>query len=172
MTEKEFFRAVSNGKSDVLELLIEIFVGTKSTYCVIGGLAVNAYVEPVISLDVDVVVAVEHLEPVLQAAERKGFMIERFSHSVYLNCPDSDLRVQLQTDPMYQDFLPRAELRQVLGYELSVGKLEDLLVGKARACQDPARRPSKRQKDLADIMRIVESYPDLKSLVPPYLIPD
>ena len=32
------------------------------SYCVIGGQAVNAYVEPLVSMDLDVVIAVEDLE--------------------------------------------------------------------------------------------------------------
>jgi hypothetical protein len=35
------------------------------------------------------------------------------------------------------------------------------------AVQDETRRPSKRQKDLADIARLLESYPELRRLVPP-----
>jgi hypothetical protein len=31
---------------------------------------------------------------------------------------------------------------------------------------DPARRPSKRQKDLADIARLLEAYPALRENVP------
>jgi hypothetical protein len=31
---------------------------------------------------------------------------------------------------------------------------------------DPARRASKRQKDLADISRLLEAYPQLRSRVP------
>ncbi len=44
--------------------------------------------------------------------------------------------------------------------------LKDVLQGKAWAVQDPARRPSKRQKDLADISRLLEAYPRLRDRVP------
>jgi len=36
--------------------------------------------------------------------------------------------------------------------------------------QDPGRRPSKRQKDLADIARLLEAYPELRRLVPEALL--
>ncbi|MBK9778658.1 MAG: nucleotidyl transferase AbiEii/AbiGii toxin family protein [Anaerolineales bacterium] len=49
---------------------------------------------------------------------------------------------------------------------MPVARLEDILQGKVWAIQDPDRRASKRQKDLADIARILESYPDLKAQVP------
>jgi hypothetical protein len=34
------------------------------------------------------------------------------------------------------------------------------------AAQDPKRRPSKRQKDLADISRLLEAHPELRPSVP------
>jgi len=49
---------------------------------------------------------------------------------------------------------------------LPVASLEDVLEGKVWAAQDPARPPSKRQKDLADISRLLESYPELRARVP------
>jgi hypothetical protein len=54
----------------------------------------------------------------------------------------------------------------VLGYELPVAALEDILQGKLWAYQDTERRPSKRQKDLADILRLAEAHPHLTSLLP------
>jgi len=172
MTNREFYRAVSNGKQDVLQLLIEILAESETSYCVIGGLAVNAYVEPIISLDVDIVVAVGNTERVIEAAERRGFKTELFPHYVNLNLPDSDLRLQLQTDLTYQDFIPRAETKEVLGYSMAVARLKDVLAGKKLAYQDSTRRPSKRQKDLADIMRIVEAYPGLKAQLPDGVLPE
>jgi hypothetical protein len=85
---------------------------------------------------------------------------------VNLTAPGSDLRIQIQTDARYQAFLPRAETRIVLGYPLRVAALEDVLQGKVWAWSDPARRRSKRQKDLADIARLAEAYPSLRELLP------
>jgi hypothetical protein len=78
----------------------------------------------------------------------------------------SDLRVQLQKDPRYQEFISRAQVHTVLGYEMSVARLEDVLAGKLWAYSDETRRGSKRQKDLADIMRLVETHPELRGLLP------
>jgi len=55
MTDKEFMNAVANGKADVLQIFLDALAALDAGYCVIGGLAVNAYVEPVVSLDLDVV---------------------------------------------------------------------------------------------------------------------
>ncbi|MDO8755722.1 MAG: nucleotidyl transferase AbiEii/AbiGii toxin family protein, partial [Anaerolineales bacterium] len=80
--------------------------------------------------------------------------------------PDSDVRVQIQTDERYNSFLERSTMRTVLGMELPVASLEDVLHGKIWAILDPERRGSKRQKDLADIARILEKYPNLRDQVP------
>ena len=68
MTGKEFLNSVARGKSDLLQQLLGILAETGSRYCVIGGLAVNAYVEPVVSLDIDIVIAVHDIENVEKAA--------------------------------------------------------------------------------------------------------
>jgi hypothetical protein len=86
--------------------------------------------------------------------------------SVNLSGPGSDLRIQLQTDPRYQDFISRAESRTVLGYPLKVASVEDVLQGKLWAYQDESRRSSKRQKDLADVARLVEARPELEARLP------
>jgi hypothetical protein len=78
----------------------------------------------------------------------------------------SDLRAQIQTDKRYAGFVQRATEREVLGLAMPVASLEDILQGKIWAVQDPERRSSKRQKDLADIARIIEAYPHLRQQVP------
>ena len=42
----------------------------------------------------------------------------------------------------------------------------DILQGKVWAFQDATRPGSKRQKDLADIARLLERYPELRADVP------
>ncbi len=87
--------AVANGEMDILQLLLDILAETRSAYCVIGGLAVNAYAEPVVSLDLDIVVASDDIGKVVSAAEGQGLKIERFEHSIKLTSAKSDLRIQL-----------------------------------------------------------------------------
>jgi hypothetical protein len=166
MTSKEFFQSVVNGQSDVLQILLDLLRDTKTPYCVIGGLAVNAYVEPVVSLDLDLIVVAENIEAICRRLENERFRIERFPHSINLTHPQSDLRIQIQTDPRYQQFLKNAAEKTVLSYQMLVAQKEDVLQGKLWAYQDETRRKSKRQKDLADILRLVEAFPKLKSLLP------
>lgn len=170
MTGKTFMRAVSNGQTDILQILLEILQETRTPYCIIGGLAVNAYAEPVVSLDLDIVVVSKDLQKVRQSALSKELRVQEFEHSVNFSLPDSDLRIQLQTDARYQDFIMRASKHTVLGYEMMIAALEDVLQGKIWAYSDERRRKSKRQKDLADILRLVETHPHLKARLPPSLV--
>ena len=170
MTGKTFLNSVANGETDIVQVLLSILQQTGSTYCVIGGLGVNAYAEPVVSLDLDLVVVSDHIADIRSVAEAKGMKVEEFEHSVNLSMSGSDLRIQLQTDSRYQDFLSRREQRDVLGYSLSVASLQDVLRGKVWAYSDEARRKSKRQKDLSDIMRLVEAHPELRTQLPPEII--
>jgi hypothetical protein len=166
MTSKDFLIALSQGKKDIFQSVLEILEETGPDYCLIGGLAVNAYAEPVVSLDIDLIIAAGDQEKVGQAALSRGWRMERFPHSLNLASPDSDLRIQLQTDPRYQEFVPRAVLKEIFGYTLKVAEVEDVLQGKVWAFLDPGRRKSKRQKDLADIFRLVEAKPELEDLLP------
>ncbi len=87
-------------------------------------------------------------------------------HSLNVSAPDSDLRVQIQTDPRYAPFVDRATPQTILGHRLPVASPEDVLEGKVWAVLDPARPPSKRQKDLADIAHLLEAFPSLRQQVP------
>jgi hypothetical protein len=163
MQTRAFWRVVTVDQSDLLDQLLELFRGEGVRFCVIGGLAVNAYVEPVVTLDL--VVAVPDL-PRIEPKLADRFRVERFAHSLNVSHPGSDLRVQLQTDPRYATFVDRAHRRAVLGVEMPVAHIEDVLTGKIWAVQDDTRRPSKRQKDLADVARLLEAYPALRARVP------
>jgi hypothetical protein len=165
MRAKAFWKAVVADRTDFLDRLIALLADHDVRYCLVGGQAVNAYVEPVVSLDLDLVVAVDQLARV-EALLRDAFVVERFPHSLNVSSPGSELRAQVQTDPRYASFVDRAVVRNVLGLDLPVAALEDLLQGKLWAVADPTRRASKRQKDLADIARLIEAYPDLRDRIP------
>lgn len=94
------------------------------------------------------------------------FVVNRFPHRLNVTIPDSDVRVQIQTDARYGAFVERASIRSVLGMELPVASVEDVLQGKVWAALDSERRGSKRQKDLADIARLLENHPQHRSRVP------
>lgn len=161
----EFWKSIVADRTDFLDRLLALLNDNGIRYCVLGGQGVNAYAEPVVSLDLDIAVAVDQHERV-EMLLRREFTVERFEHSLNVSEPGSDLRVQLQTDPRYAPFVERATVRDVLGLPLPVASLEDVLQGKLWAVMDAERRPSKRQKDLADIARLLESCPELRKKVP------
>lgn len=165
MRAQAFWRAVTMDHAGLMDEMLGRLADQRVDYCVIGGQAVNAYVEPLVSLDLDLVVATRAVDALL-ASLPAHVTIERFPHSINLSDPDSDLRMQLQLDPRYAEFLPRASERLVLGRTMRVAAVEDVLSGKIWAASDPTRRASKRQKDLADIARLIERHPDLRLRVP------
>jgi len=170
MTGKKFLNTVANGEEDILQIFLDILNRTKTAYCIVGGLAVNAYVEPVVSLDLDVIIELKDIDKVSKEVVKKGLKVERFEHSVNLTSSKSDLRVQIQTDSRYQEFLSRASSKEVLGYKMIVASVEDVIQGKVWAYSDEKRRMSKRQKDLADIIRLIEAYPSLEQLIPSVIL--
>jgi hypothetical protein len=131
-------------------------------YCVVES---NAYVEPLIGLDLEVVIAPEDLERIVTLLAGR-FHVERFEHSINASADESALRVQIQTDPRYADFVSGATAREVFDVTLQVAAVEDVLQGKLWAFLDDTRRRTKRQKDLADIGRLIEAYPQLRERVP------
>ena len=169
MQALEFWKTITMDKANFLEGLLGVLAENHIDYCAFGDQAINAYVEPLVSLDLDLVVAADQLQKIetLLGAQYK---VERFEHSLNVSAEKSDLRVQFQTDPRYAAFLSRATIKPVLGLNLTVASLEDVLQGKVWAVQSKLRRASKRQKDLADITRLIEDFPHLRASVPPEIL--
>ena len=135
-------------------------------YCVIGGLAVNCYVDPVYTLDADLVVITAGLPELTAHLEAQGFKTEVHAHSVNALASGSQLRIQFTTDERYQDFLGRSIEAEVLGVRAQIACLKDVTQGKLWAYADSRRRLSKRKKDELDLIRLAEVYPELKALYP------
>jgi hypothetical protein len=165
MTAKEFQKLVTRDESDFLDRFLALLAELKLNYCIIGGLAVNAYAEPVVTLDCDVIVVASGLAK-LEKSLRAMCRIERFEHSLNLTAPGSDVRIQIQTDKELQDCLKRRREATVLGRKLFVAAPEDLILLKVAAYREPERRRSKREKDRVDIIRLVETFPQLKDKLP------
>ena len=58
---KAFYKAVTVDSAGVLEQILDLLTRLNIPYCVVGGQAVNAYVDPLVSLDLDLVVALDSL---------------------------------------------------------------------------------------------------------------
>ena len=165
MTATEVFESVTNGGSSDFALLVRI-LNQHGSWCLIGGLAVNCYVEPVYTLDADIVVVSSELESIKADLKAAGFALESFPHSLNATMPGSKLRIQLTLDPRYQEFLKDTQVRDVLAEQVPVASLANVVRGKIWAWSDENRRPTKRKKDELDLMRILEAYPALRDVMP------
>ncbi len=165
MTSKQFYDWQTSGGTDDVMRLVDCLERADIAWCAIGGVAVNHWArEPMVTQDVDFVVAADAVERTVLLLEEAGFQAERFDGAVNFK-GRSTLSVQLSTADFYREFPLRAVAADVNGILLRVASLEDTLRGKIKAWSDPERRQSKRIKDLADIARLVEAHPRLWGLL-------
>jgi hypothetical protein len=61
MTAEEVYESVTNGGASDFAVAVGVF-DRFGPWCLIGGLAVNCYVDPVYTVDADFVVVSDHLE--------------------------------------------------------------------------------------------------------------
>ncbi len=170
VTAAEVFElATQRGTTDFARLIAAC--ESWGPYCLIGGLAVNCYVEPVYTLDADVVAAAASLGDLTAHLAKQGFRIEQHSHPVNVVASGSELRIRFTTDERYQAFLPRRVEGEILGMRVKVACIEDVARGKLWEYGDPRRRLSKRKKDELDLIRLAERYPDLREFYPREILP-
>ena len=166
MTGKQFFDWQTGGGTNDVMRLVDCLERADVAWCVIGGVAVNHWAEqPMVTQDVDLVVAADAVEQVVHILEEAGFRSERFAWSINFK-GRSAVSIQLSTEDFYREFPSRSVPADVHGILLRVASLEDTLRGKVQAWSDPQRRQSKKLKDLADIARLLEAHPDLSKLLP------
>jgi len=145
--------------------LVDCLERADIAWCAIGGVAVNHWAqEPMVTQDLDFVVAADAIERTVSLLEDAGFRSERFDWSVNFQ-GRSTVSIQLSTEEFYREFPSRAVAADVHGILLRVASLEDTLRGKIKAWGESERRQSKRIKDLADIARLVEAHPKLWDLL-------
>ncbi len=173
-TEREIYDGViMNGTTD-FAFVVETLRRHEARWCVIGGLAVNTYAEPVYTADVALVVVAGELEAVLSDLRAADFRIKEFPFSINAQRrgsradgrPVSRLLVQFTRPERYQSFVDRAVLRPVFGLDVPVAALEDVVQGKLWAWSDPTRRESKRSKDESDLLRLAESHSEIQEMLP------
>jgi hypothetical protein len=161
MTAKQFYDWQTAGGTDDVMRLVDCLERADVAWCAIGGVAVNHWAaQPMVTQDVDFVVASDAIDRTVTLLEAAGFPSERFDWSINFK-GRSAVSLQLSTESFYKEFPSRAVPADVHGILLRVASLQDTLSGKIKAWSEPARRQSKRLKDLADIARLVEAHPDL-----------
>ncbi len=170
VTVRQFYDWQTAGGGGDVSLLVVTLERLEIPWCMIGGLAVNHWAkEPMATADVDVVIAAGRTDEAVKALTIAGFAAKNSQWSVNLK-GRSAVSVQISTEKVYQEFPKRSVPADIHGILMRVASLEDTLQGKVLAYRDPTRRATKRQKDLLDIMRLVESHPKLKKLLPVDLV--
>lgn len=165
MTLRQFYDWQTLGGAKDVSSLVAALESREIPWCMIGGLAVNHWAaEPMATADVDLVIATPRIDEALSTLREAGFAESRHRWSVNLK-GQSKVVIQLSTEEFYQEFPLRSVPADVHGILMRVASLEDTLAGKLAAYSDPERRPSKRQKDLLDIARLLETHPELKSQI-------
>ena len=167
MSEAEFLAGLTGSDAD-LRLAVEALRACGQPFCLIGGLAVNHYAEPVVTLDADFAVAAD--AGLVKALQRRGFEVEAFAHSINARFPGSRLRLQITVNFRYAGFPARAVPGRLFDLDMPVACLPDLVQGKLWALQDERRRASKRAKDRADLIRLCEARAEAVALIPPGLV--
>ncbi len=161
MTAKKFYDWQTVGGTDDVMRLVDCLERADIPWCAIGGVAVNHWAaEPMVTQDVDFVVATDAIDRAVDLLTEAGFRPERFEWSINFK-GNSKVSLQLSTEDFYRDFAARAVPADVHGILLRVASLEDTLKGKIKAWSDSAQRQSKRIKDLGDIARLIETHPHL-----------
>ena len=166
MTPKQFYDWQTSGGTDDVMRLVDVLERADIAWCAIGGIAVNHWAQqPMVTQDVDLVVASDAVDRAVSLLEEAGFRSERFAWSVNFR-GRSAVSIQLSTEDFYREYPSRAVPADVHGTLMRVASLEDTLKGKIKAWSEPQRRQSERIKDLADIARLVEAHPALWEHLP------
>jgi len=166
LNSRGFYDWQTLGGGNDVERLVAVLQSEQVKWCMIGGLAVNHWsLEPMATADVDIVIATPDVDRAIAAPISVGFQAETFAWLVNL-CGKSKVSIQVSTDVMYADFTESSIMVNVHGIEMRVASLANTLAGKIAAWRNLQRRPSERQKDFLDIMRLTEAHPVLVGTLP------
>ncbi len=166
MTLRQFYDWQTMGGAKDVSRLVAALEEREISWCMIGGLAVNHWaLEPMATVDVDLVIVSEKVEEAVDTLKSLGFEEKRFDWSINFK-GESKVSIQISTEEMYLDFPSRSLPTEVHGILMRVASLDDTLAGKLAAYSAPERRGSKRMKNLLDISRLLESNPELKEKIP------
>lgn len=108
MTPKKFYDWQTSGGTDDVMRLVDCLERNDIVWCAIGGVAVNFWAqEPMVTQDVDIVIATESVKTAVELLEQVGFKSEQFTWSVNLK-GHSKVSIQISTEDFYRDFPARS----------------------------------------------------------------
>ena len=160
-----------DSKEGPLRMVAQLLEREGVPYALIGGVAVQLHTaEPRSTLDIDLAVPM-YADIPRRALIAAGFEhTGRHDHSDNWRAPGSaplQQRTAVQfsaEDEGIADAVAHASVVNLGGgVQLRVATVADLIVLKLAAAVEPARRPSKRAHDMADVLALLEEHPELAS---------
>lgn len=160
-----------DSKEGPLRLVAQLLEREGVPYALIGGVAVQLHTaEPRSTLDIDLAVPT-YADIPRQALVAAGFEhTGRHEHSDNWRAPGAAPLTQRTAvqfsaeDEGIADAVKHAGVVDLTdGLRLRVASVADLIVLKLAAAGEPARRPSKRGHDLADVLALLEEHPEVAS---------
>jgi hypothetical protein len=160
-----------DSKEKPLRLVAEILERERVPYALIGGVAVQVHTEePRSTLDIDLAVP-RYADVPREALLGAGFEhTGRHSHSDNWRAPGPGslkLRTAIQFSAEEDGIVDAVAHACIVdldgGQRLRVATVGDLITLKLLAAEEPKRRPSKREHDIADVLSLLEEHPELRS---------
>ena len=164
---------VGDTKEGALRSVTALLEQAGVAYALIGGVAVQMLTaEPRTTRDIDIALRT-FAEVPTGALIAAGFQhVGRFAHSDNWVAPGTGparerTPIQFAADEAaFARAVERAQVIDVGGLLVRLVSPEDLVLLKLAAAEEPARRASKRQHDLGDVLALLEEHPTLRSAVP------
>jgi hypothetical protein len=160
-----------DSKEKPLRLIAALLERECVPYALISGVAVQLHTaEPRSTLDIDLAVP-QYADVPRTALLEAGFEhTGRHDHSDNWRAPGPDplkLRTAIQfsaEDVGIADAVAHASIVNLDGgLRLRVANVADLITLKLAAAEEPHRRPSKREHDVADVLALLEEHPELQT---------
>ena len=92
----QFWKAVTMDRSDFLERILGTLEKNAIRFCVVGGAGINAYAEPLVTRDLSIAIALDHIERAEQILSCQ-YNVRRFAHNI--NIPLSPFQGTLGVAP-------------------------------------------------------------------------
>jgi hypothetical protein len=160
-----------DSKEKPLRLVADLLERENVSYALIGGVAVQIHTEePRSTLDIDLAVRT-YAEVPSDALVRAGFEhTGRHEHSDDWRAPGPGalkVRTAIQFSAEDVGIAEAVDNASTIdlegGVRLRVATVIDLIALKLAAAEEPKRRPSKREHDVADVMALIENHPEVQS---------
>lgn len=136
---------------EIYRRVIDVFTRVGARWSVVGAHAVNLYVEPRATVDIDFVVDARKMKPLLRALEEEFGALDTTEIGAALRVTNLSIDlIRGDNHPLFRAALDEAQERE----GVQVPPVELLLVLKFLAATSPWRDVADRKQDLADLIRL------------------